>query len=567
MPGEQGVREAPQGNGGVGAEVETEVASTGGGDTVAERLVWLLATAGVDVVFGIGGTHSLHLLGALERAGGPRFVAARNEQGAAYMATGYARATRRPGVVLTSTGPGALNALSGLADARWSSLPLLHVTTFADDGVFSGGIHESPAQTDVMGQVGVASFRVEGEDVDRPFWLAWQRCRGPVSGPVTLEVNARAWNAHPRRSPVPAGVAIGTGTNDGPGCEPADVAADDLGPLVEAAASATAPVIYAGGGVLRAGAAAEVLRLAEHLGAPVVTSFQGKAIADWSHPLYLGPWGTESAVRDLVGACDLGIVLGSKLSALSTGHWGLSLPERTFLVDPAVAAHGQYPGLALLRAGVRPTCERLVTEVPARPAAADAAAGRVEAVARSVWAGVRDSAPREWEVIDALGRALPPDAAVALDMNKASFWAMKYLWHAEPGVHSFSSYLCMGSALPAAIGMAEAGRSAVVALVGDGGLQMSLAELATLAERGSAVAVVVFVDGAYGLLRDNGQAEGVRGSRELGVTIRNPDYAELARAFDIDHTRATNGRDLADRAVGVGRPTVVEVPAEFSRFW
>lgn len=522
--------------------------------TVAERVVELLDTAGVDVVFGIGGTHTLPLLGAFERRRAPRFVAARNEQGAAYMATGYARATGRPGVVLTSTGPGALNALAGLADARWSSLPLLHVTSYADDGPFSGGIHESPVQTEVMGLVGRRTLRVDGPDVDGPFWSAWQACQEPAPGPVTLEIWSRQW-----LDPAKLG-AYRTPA--------APVAPVDLDPLADALRRSSSPMIYAGGGAVRGGGAATVMALAERLDAPVVTSFQGKGVATWDHPLYLGPWGTEPTVRDLFAEADLALVLGSKLSALGTGHWGLPLPERTFRVDPLADGqpHGRYPDLVPVAADCVATCRALLDMVPV-PARAGSAAEDVARVRRTVLDAVVERAPVEWGFVQALQDAMPADAALGLDMNKASFWFMKYLALAPGGVHSFSSYLCMGSGVPAAIGMAETGRDTVLALVGDGGFQMSLAEIGTLAEQRYHLPVVVFADGAYGLLRDNGASETVRGAHELGISIRNPDFAAFARAFDLGYAVARTGDELTNALGDVDGPMIIEVPHAFSRHW
>jgi hypothetical protein len=238
---------------------------------VAERLVALLEHAGVDVIFGVGGTHSLQLLGALERRSTVRFVAARNEQGAAYMAVGYARATRKVGVVLTSTGPGALNALSGIADAEYSSLPVLHITTWADHGTYSGGIHESPFQSDVMAGVGDGVEQVVDGDVDTPFRAAWDRCSGSTPRPVTLEIYSKAWNAEVdaagESAPVPA---VGSSGRSVPAAE-----AEMLDRFAAVLDGAQQPVIYAGGGVIRSGASAKLMELAEALGAPVVTSYQG----------------------------------------------------------------------------------------------------------------------------------------------------------------------------------------------------------------------------------------------------------------------------------------------------
>jgi len=524
-------------------------------ETVAERLVHLLEVAGADVLFGIGGTHSLPFLGALERRGSLRFVAARNEQGASYMAGGFARSRGRPGVVVTSTGPGALNALSGIADARWSSLPLLHITTFADEGLFSGGIHESPEQAEVARRVGKSVFRIDSEIVDETFWEAWHVAQTPPEGPVTLEVFSRVWNVQARGAATEVPTEI---SGDTVSCRPG------VESVVSALASATNPVIFAGGGVIRAGAIDSVVDLAERLSAPVVTSYQGKPVGDWTHPLYLGPWGSEPSVRRLFASADVAVVLGSKLSALSTGQWTLPLPATTFWIDTVTADHGRYKEMSFVPGDIRQVCDDLLEQLPEKKTVA---VDSVYQIRQEVTDGAKARGPQEWSFVESLDAVLSDNAAVACDMNKASFWAAKYLPISNGRVQSFSSYLCMGSGVPAAIGMVESGRAMAVALVGDGSLQMSMAEMATIAERRCPIAIVVFVDGAYGLLRDNGAAEGVRGSRELGVKLWNPEFRQLADVYEFDFHSAATGKDLADALQDVRQPTLIAVPFEFSRHW
>lgn len=523
---------------------------------VAERVVELLGEAGVEVVFGIGGTHSLQLLGAFERSDTVRFVSARNEQGAAYMGVGYARATRRPAVVITSTGPGALNALSGIADARWSSLPILHITTYADHGTFSGGIHESPAQTAVMGEVSGAVQRIVDGDADAPFWAAWARCTGRLAEPVTLEIYSKAWNLEASGSARPRPEAP---------AEQRDPAAWAL--LDEAAAAlsgARSPLLLAGGGVIRSGAKDQLVQLAEQLDAPIITSIQGRGVASWDHPLYLGPWAGEPAVQRFAATSDACLVVGSKLSALSTSHWTLPLPGQSYRVDLGQSGHGKYGDLTDIALDAREALDLLVKSVETGHHGAGA---RVAEVSSAVFADLRARAPMEADFVDALDAALPADACVSFDMNKASFWFTKYLPGRREATYSFSSYLCMGSALPNAIGMAERGGGISVAVVGDGGLQMSLTELSTMAERRTNVTIVVFVDGQYGLLRDTGSSEAIRGSRVLGIELWNPDYASLAATFGFTYARNTTAADFLTTLRGAVGPTLIEVPLGFGRNW
>jgi acetolactate synthase-1/2/3 large subunit len=526
---------------------------------IAERLVVLLEHAGVEVVFGVGGTHSLQFLGALERRSTVRFVPARNEQGAAYMAVGYARATRNVGVVLTSTGPGALNALSGIADADYSSLPVLHITTWADHGTYSGGIHESPFQSEVMAGVGDGVEKVLNGDVDGPFRAAWERCTGSTPRAVTLEIYSRAWNtevAATDPAPVPA---VGSAGRSVPAAETA---------LLDRAAAALdgarQPVIYAGGGVIRSGASTELMELAEALGAPVVTSYQGRGVATWDHPLYLGAWGAEPAVQELLAASDGVLVVGSKLSALSTSHWALPLPGPVYRIDTNRTGHGHYADVVDIAVDARTALEQLRHRIDNPPRAGE---DLVKPIVADVWHSFRERAPMEAAYLEALDAALPPDAGISFDMTKAAFWCMKYLPHRANATHSFSSYLCMGSALPNAIGMSERGVGLSVAVLGDGGLQMSSTELATIAERQPLIAVVVLVDGKYGLLRDTGAMPAVRGSHELGITLWNPDFRSLAATYAMSHRVAADAASLGQHLREISGPTLIEVPQSFGRNW
>jgi acetolactate synthase-1/2/3 large subunit len=536
-----------------------------GQPTVAERLIELLDDAGVEVVFGVGGTHTLSVLGALERRGSPRFLPVKNEQACSYAALAYARATGRPGVCLTSTGPGALNALSGIAEARLCSAPVLHITSHVNRGTYSAAVHESPFQTGTLELVGTAVFEVADANVDGPFWQAWQRCLGSTGhideaaaqpGPVSLELAAHALT-------VPAYSRVSGPAGD-PRREPASL--PDLGRVVDALAAAERPVIYAGGGVRTTAARAAVRELALQAGAPIVTSIQGKQVADWNHPLYLGPWAGEEAVRDLFGDADCALVIGSKLSAIATAQWTLPLPAPTFWIDTGRAEHGRYRGLIPVRGDAGDVCSALVANSHSpQPQRAELAAGIREAV----WAAAKQRAPAECAFLRALSQALPADALLALDVNKASFWAMKFLPAPARGLQVFSSYLCLGSSVPMGVGLAAAGRpdQLVVTMVGDGGLQLSLSELATVAELDRPAALVVFVDGLYGLLRDNGTRSGVRGAEELGVRLRNPSFSGLAEAFGLSYQRAEEPGEIGRVLDGIGSPTLIEVPQAFSRLW
>lgn len=521
--------------------------------SVADALVSALAEDGIDTVVGIGGTHTMRLLGALERQGSLRFVPARTELGAAHIALGYAKATGRPAVVLTSTGPGCLNVTAALQDARWSSLPLLHITTSVVSAQgFAGLVHETPMQQFITGTAGKSTVAVVNNEVVGALRRSLELVRRRPCGPVTLEVPAGTWDnpAEPSQPDV----------GSGPEVEP------QLDELVAALHRAARPLLFVGGGAL--GHTPDltgpdpVLALAEKLQAPVLTSHQGKAVANWDHPLYLGPWASEPSVQKLCAQADLALVLGSKLSALGTGYHRLDLPERSWVIGPG-SRHPNYPQLRRLDLDARAAATQLETRVEPKAPWADKG---VAAVRHAVRDSVRARSGLELDFLEAIANSPEAPKLISADMCKAGFWVMKHLPVVTDAVHAFSSYLTMGTAVPMAIGLSLARDEPSLAVVGDGGLQMSLSELATMAELQVPVVVLVGVDGAYGMLRDNSAQVG--GSADLGLTLWNPDFRQLALAFGIEAEEITTPADLGRALTQPTKgPRVLLASTPFSRNW
>ena len=521
-------------------------------DTVAHVVVQSLVDAGITTVFGIGGTHTLSLLRELERFPAVRFIAARTELGAAYMAIGFARAAHHPPVLLTSTGPGALNVTAALQDASWSSTPLIHLTTRIGGDEFGGAVHETPGQGAVLGTVGKAVVDVDADDAVAQLRHAIEVATRHARGPVTIQVEAGTWHNDVVTSPV-------TSADD-----PVS-SSDSLAGVVDALSAAVArssrPVVFVGGGALAVDGGASVLALATKLGAPIVTSYQGKGVTTWDDDLYLGPWGWEQPVRDLFAQADLALVFGSKLSASSTGQWQLPLPTETYRIDLAGQHHPHYPHVQLVSADAAEVAAELTKAVaPGTPWATR----QLAEIRASVRAGAAERGPAEMACVDATADAAP--SWVSLDMTKAGFWMLKYLPARLPSAHLFSSYLAMGTALPMAIGASVATGQPALAVVGDGGFQMSIAELATLAEYRLPVTVMIIVDNAYGMLRDNRIAVGDNGI--LGVTLWNPDLVGLAEAYGIPSCQVATAERLrsvlGEPAPG---PRILLVTSPFSRSW
>jgi acetolactate synthase-1/2/3 large subunit len=519
--------------------------------SVAAALVAALLDNDIDIVFGVGGTHTLQLLGEIERAKNLRFVASRTEIGAAYMAIGYARKAGKPAVLLTSTGPGALNVTAALQDACWSSVPVIHLTTHVAESGFAGAVHETPHQNAILRLASKDLVEVDENCVADAVAEAVRRAKSLPAGPVTLTVKVGTWADSPRRASLAP-----DNSADPP-------ASSELAEVVEAIDRADRPLLFVGGGALKHDRGRAALGLAEALQAPVLTSYAGKTVAGGSHPLYLGPWSTEPLVDEVCAEADLALVLGSKLSSASTNYWKLSLPQVIFRVGFADEQHRAFPRIRELRGDAAATANALAGTV--RPRGDGWATKRIPGIRDDVLTAARRRAPEDMAFVEAMSSPNAP-ALVACETAKAGFWVMKFLDVVEHASHVMSGYLAMGSALPMAVGMSAAGGMPVTAVLGDGGLQMSLAEVATLTELALPVTVVVIVDHAYGLLRDNSAAIG--GSQSLGIDLWNPDFARLCDAYELTCIDVRSPAELA--AVFATRtdvPRMVLVHRGFSRMW
>ncbi|HSY14559.1 MAG TPA: thiamine pyrophosphate-dependent enzyme [Jatrophihabitantaceae bacterium] len=333
--------------------------------------------------------------------------------------------------------------------------------------------------------------------------------------------------------------------------------------LASAIAASSRPIVFAGGGAIAGDDGAAVRQLACLLGAPVLTSNQGKGIGTWDDDQYLGPWGWEPAARELFGEADLALVFGSKLSASGTGQWQIDFPASSYRIGLPARAHPRYPQLRDV-AGDAAAIALQLTETTAQRA--PWARERVREIRTSVLAAAAERGTAEMACVTKVATAASSPSWVTLDMTKAAFWFMKYLPARIPRAHLISSYLAMGTALPMAIGTAAATQQPCLAVVGDGGFQMSVAELGTLAEHQLPVTVLIVVDGLYGLLRDNRVALGDQGM--LGIDLWNPELAMLADAYGIPCHHAADAEALGDvLSTPSSEPRIILLSSQFSRAW
>jgi thiamine pyrophosphate-dependent acetolactate synthase large subunit-like protein len=460
--------------------------------TGAEVITQALEDAGVEVAFGLPGVHNLPLWDAVRRSS-IRLIGVRHEQAAAYAADGYARATGRLGVALTTTGPGAANTLGAVGEAWASRSPILVIATdipsgLRRPGVYRGVLHETDGQAAMFAPVVKASFSGP-EAIDEAIATA---VAAPTR-PVYLEVATDLLRAPAERRPT--SVASARTANGG-------------------AIEGDRPLVWVGGGAREH--RGEVTALAERLGAPVIETYNGRGVVDPRHPLSVGLPPHVPAVGALWDEADAVVAIGSDLDGMNTQNWAMPQPPRLYAinVDPQDAGKN-YRVDAHVGFDADGGSEPWADLGAVRRDACTALDGRAMAF------------------LDALAYALPADAPVVCDMCIPGYWISGFRRFAGPRQLLYPmGWGTLGFAFPAALGTALAnGGSPTLAVCGDGGFLFAPGELATVAQERIPLTTVIVDDGGYGMLRfDQDQA----GEERFGVDLRTPDFEALARAFGVE---------------------------------
>ena len=531
-----------------------------GGDLV----VAALEHAGVDVVFGIPSVHNLPIYDALRRHGRIRAITVRHEQAAAGAADGYARVTGRVGVCITSTGPGAANAMGAQLEAYVSSTPVLHLTgqidsRFLDQG--RGFIHEVPDQPAMLGSLSKAVMRVaHEEEIPAAVAAGVATALAPRFGPVSLEIPIDLQYA-----PCDPSLLGAPATRPAaPALAEPDAAA--VARAVELLAAAERPLLWVGGGAVASGAEAEVAELVRRLGAGLLTSANGRGVLPEDDPLCIGnlPW--DAGVRALCVEADLLLAVGTRFQGPNTQNWQMELPSTIVQVDVDPSVPGRnYPVAAPVVADARLALRALLDGLGA--GSGDRAwQARVGATAAAAREALRATLGPQVGLLDALTPLLTPGTVVVKDSTIPAYtWGNRLLTVRRARTSIMPNGFAIGLGLPHAIGAAAAAggaREPVVLMVGDGGFMLAPGELATLAEERLGVAVLLFNDGGYGILKNiqDRQYEG-----RIGVELGSPDFCGLARACGVAADRATSVDAFAKLAAEAlddarrGRPTLVEV--------
>ncbi|WP_417215366.1 thiamine pyrophosphate-binding protein [Arthrobacter sp.] len=527
----------------------TPSAPRNGGDLVIETL----SALGARTVFGIPGQHALGLFDALSRSE-LHFVSSRVENNSAFAADGYSRATGEVGVLFLSTGPGALTSLAGLQEAYATGVPMVVIASQIPlDGLGArrkGMLHQLDDQKASAANVTKSQRTVHhASGIPSAIQDAWADAITVPQGPVWVEVPQDILLAEVFVPPVVD--ALAEAYEHPPRVELIEEAVRWLG-------QARRPAIVAGGGVRRAGAQAELLRVAEQLRAPVICSPGGNGAFPWEHPLSLQSWIEDRHTTEVLEDADVLIVIGSALGEVTSNYFTLAPRGRMIQIDaePRVL-ESNSPALGI-RADAKAALRFLSDALDEHRAGNDAGApdwhgSSPEQVVTQTLHKVTDRLDAqdlglERRFMEDIRAAVPDTMQTYWDMTIAAYWGWS-CWDARAGeFHSAQGAGGLGYGFPAAIGgavgLAVAGKEGmegrVLAVSGDGSSMYSIAELATAKQHQSAVTWLIVDDGGYGILRE--YMEGAFG-KATATELARPDFVALAESFGIP-ARAVAPQDV-----------------------
>lgn len=519
--------------------------------TLGEALIPLLEAHGVDTVFGIPGYHTVELYRGLARSK-IRHVTPRHEQGAGFMADGYARVTGKPGVCFLITGPGLTNALTPMAQARADSIPMLVITSVNGSATLGKGfgyLHELPDQRGMTDLVALYSQRIENPKqlpaaLRRAFSVFASERPGPVHIEIPLDVLS-----------TPAGELT---------FEPVTVTppSPDPGAISEAArlaTDATRPLIIAGGGSVRA--EGPLRELAERLDAPVVLTINARGMMH-GHPLAVTASPSLDAVRTLIADSDCVIAAGTEFGPTDFDMYargGSALPPNLIRIDIDRWQLERRPARLSIRADAGVALARLVAEVAKRVAGDGAmrAAGANAAALEEIGPAMRSQLAAIETIRDTL-----PGSLIVGDSTQPVYAANLVYDHDRAGgwFNGSVGYGALGYAVPAATAAKIAlPDETVVCFAGDGGFQFTLPELAVAVEQNAAVIFVVWNNSGYREIEDSMRAVGVE---PVGVSPMPPNFLKIAEAYGIKAERLDGLGGFAEallRAHRSGDPWLIEL--------
>lgn len=506
--------------------------------TVGEELVAGLAARGVDTVFGIPGVHTVELYRGLAGSG-VRHVTARHEQGAAFMADGYARASGKPGVAFVITGPGVTNALTAMAQSRADSVPVLVVSGVnrrASLGLGHGLLHELPDQAGLVRAL-CPTFHVTGPEALGPVLdMAFAAMLSGRPGPVHIEVPTDVMPLP--CAPLPPPLPLARRAPD----------AEALAGALARLAGAVRPVMLAGGGCIRAEGPLRLL--AEALDAPVVLTANARGLMH-GHPLAVPASPSLSSVRALVAAADAVLAVGTELGPTDYDMYvrgGFPDLSGIVRVDVCPLQLARHPAAVKVQADAGAALSLLAETLLARKGDGAARAAATRATARGE---LDPHMPPQLAVVEAIREAMP-DAIVVGDSTQPVYAGNLYFDAPFPGAwfNAATGYGALGFAPGAAIGAAIGSGRRVVCLIGDGGLQFSPGELRTAVDEGLPITFLVWNNAGF---REIAEAMAGAGAEVIGCTPSPLKMQPFAAACDLPFARVS--ADPSEVAAALAAPS------------
>lgn len=525
------------------------------GDLVAE----FLTQCGVTTAFGIASVHNIPMLDAIGRRNAIRFIMARGELGGAHMADGYARVSGGLGVIFSSTGPGAANAIGGLIEARFSGSSVLHITgqtstKFVDREM--GTVHDAPDQLGMLRSVSKTAYRIRSaQQAIGVLTRAAVDALTPPTGPVSVEVPIDL-----QRTPVERPAIFDNFVLPVP--PPRTPSAAELDDLASRVITAKRPMLWLGSGARRASSAVHKLL---DLGFTMISSINGKGTVSEDHPMNLGGLHGNGMpkIQQFYQTIDMMLAVGTRLRGQETGDFAVKLPPNIVQLDTDPLANGRtYANAYFVCGDARATLEALLPRIEGRLKIDPAYRNEFAALKRTAQAdflatlGVYSSFPEQ------LRPAMPKDAIWVRDVTQSNTtWGNRIFPVYSPHQSVFPVGAGIGQGLSLGLGAAAAanGRKTVV-MTGDGGFFLNVGELWTAVQEKFDMTIIVMNDRGYGVIKriQDATAQG----RRFFADLQGPDLGQLAALAGIPFWKVQSadafGATVAKSIAHTG-PSMVEV--------
>lgn len=531
---------------------------------VSRLLVERLKRRGIRHVFGIPSIHNIGLYDALRDEPSIRHVLCRHEAGAAHMADGYARASKGPGVVIASTGPGVCYTVAPLLEALGSSSPVILITSNIESkriGRGCGTLHEVSGQDEIFKGIVKERFCMR-DPAEAPSMLdsAIDMALSSRPGPVYLEIPTDLWDRDVSLDPCLRTPAAHDAA--WPALE------DELDRAVGLLLEAKRPLVIEGAGALRAGIGDQVREVCEALEAPLLTSAEGKGLVSEEEPFVFGNAARRGVARKIIESSDLVLALGTRLRHCDFTRRGVEFPRLIHLDWDDSYANKNHRAEIVLSGDIRAMSSALAQGLREGAALRRKGGWDLKSLREEMLLerGEISGKCRELLYVDALRAAMPADGALVVDNTILGYWAEYFYKALFPGsLVTAKGSSIIGFSFPAAAGLKLAcPKRPVAALIGDGGFFYCSQEISTCLRHDIGFPVIVVNDGSFGMIGLLQQQMYKRGGYETGFV--NPDLRAFAASFGIPSERIEGPEALSDAlsdALSSGGMRLIELAATF----